>query len=84
MPRSKQRQKNKRRPYVPVPEPKRRKASPRWYGPLVLGIIFLGVVVIVLNYVGVMPGSGGVFDPIFLWVGLGLILVGFLGTMRLR
>jgi len=39
-----------------------------------------GVLVIVLNYVGLIPGTDGQADPIYLWVGLGLIGVGFVGT----
>jgi hypothetical protein len=85
VPKSKSRQKNrKQRSYVPTPEQKKPRSSPRWYGATVIGLIFVGVAVIVVNYVGLMPGTGRTFDPIYLWVGLGLILVGFMGTMRLR
>ncbi len=47
---------------------------------LALGLMAAGVLVIVLNYVGLIPGTDGQADPIYLWVGLGLIGVGFVGT----
>lgn len=31
--------------------------SPRWYGWLILGLLLLGILVIVLNYLSVLPGS---------------------------
>ena len=86
MPKSRSRP-QKRRYYVAPPTPKRRKSSPRWFGGLILGLIFAGVAVIVLNYLNVMPGFT---FPIFHWRvddvtnnfyllgGLGLIAAGFL------
>jgi type IV secretory pathway TrbD component len=42
---------------------------------MVLGILFAGVIVIVLNYLGVfLPGAP---RNLYLWVGLGAIAVGF-------
>ena len=42
-------------------EPQRKqhsKGSPRWYGPMLLVVMGLGVLMIVLNYVGVvLPGA---------------------------
>ena len=35
----------------PTKKAPRQKPSPRWYAPLVLGIMGLGVVMIVLNYI---------------------------------
>lgn len=87
MPKSRSRQKAKPKGRYQV-EPDRRKpktkSSPRWYAPLVLGIMGLGVVVIVLNYMGILPFTGGQTNPIALMVGLGLIAVGFLGTTAIR
>jgi ABC-type Fe3+ transport system permease subunit len=66
-------------------EPQRKqhsKGSPRWYGPMLLVVMGLGVLIIVLNYVGiVLPGapSNG-----WLWGGLGVIGLGFFGTMYWR
>jgi hypothetical protein len=81
MPQSKGRQKKKPARYrAPAQQPKaKRKASPRWYGPVLIVLMGLGVLVIVLNYVGLIPGQDQA-DPLYLWVGLGLIGLGFVGT----
>jgi hypothetical protein len=58
-------------------EPQRRKrarSSPRWYGPLVLGVIGLGVAVVIWNYL-----RGDAASNAALWTGLGIIGVGFVG-----
>lgn len=60
---------------------KRPRSSPSWYGYLVLGFILLGVAVIVLNYMGLMPGGT---EPLWLWVGLGCIGVGFVAATQWR
>jgi hypothetical protein len=44
----------------------------------VLGVMVVGVVVIVWNYMG------GNTSNAFLWLGLGLIAVGFIGTTNIR
>jgi hypothetical protein len=76
MPESRQRHKKSSRRYQLEPQQKTRsKSSPRWFGPLVLGIMALGVVVIVWNYLRGDTASNGV-----LFIGLGLIAAGFLGT----
>ncbi len=70
MPRSK----SKRRRYHPPPKPKP-KPSPKWLGPTILFVLFSGVMVIVLNYLGVLlPGSP---SNTYLWAGLGGIALGF-------
>ena len=80
--------KSKRRKYQPPPR-KKRKPSPRWFGGLILGLMFAGVIVIVLNYLGVMPGFTAPFvhwavgsdtNNFYLLGGLGLIAAGFLAT----
>lgn len=81
MPKSRSRQKQTRRPYVPRPEKKKRKPSPRWYGWLVLAVFVAGVAVIVLNYMSLMPGTQ---QQLWLWVGLALIAAGFGLTTQLR
>jgi hypothetical protein len=82
MPESKGRQKKKSPRYrAPAQQAKaKHKSSPRWYGPVLIALMAAGVLVIVLNYVGLIPGTDGQADPIYLWVGLGLIGVGFVGT----
>lgn len=79
MPKSRSRQKEKRRPYVPAPQKKKRKPSPRWFGWLVLGVMALGVILIVGNY---MRGENA--QQLFLWLGLGLIAAGFGLATQLR
>ncbi len=81
MPKSRGRQKQTRRPYVPPPPKKKRKASPRWYGWLVLAVFVIGVVLIVLNYMGAVPGDT---SPLWLWIGLGFIALGFGLSTQLR
>ena len=86
MPKSKGRAKKKKaRSYVPRPAPKKKpkKESPRWYGRMVIGIFVLGVLIIVLNYAGVLPFSDG-YDPLFVWVGLGVIAAGMMAMTGLR
>lgn len=55
--------------------PKRTKPSPKWYGPLMLGIMLVGVGLIVWNYTRDLQASNTV-----LLGGLGLIGVGFFGV----
>ncbi|HEY7755681.1 MAG TPA: cell division protein CrgA [Actinomycetota bacterium] len=81
MPKSRQRQKKGARPYAAPPPKKRPKASPAWYGYLVLGLILLGVAVIVLNYMDFIPGGT---QQHWLWIGLGIIAVGFAAATRWR
>ena len=76
MPRSK----SKRSRYQPPPKPKPR-PSPRWLGPSILIILLFGVAVIVLNYLGIVPGGT---KDLYLWVGLGLIAVGFAAATQWR
>ena len=57
MPKSRSRQRSHRRPYAAPPPRKKPKASPTWYGFLVLGLMVVGVAMIVLNYMGLMPGD---------------------------
>jgi len=75
--------KSKRRRAQPPPR-KKHKASPRWFGLLILGLMGLGVLIIVLNYVNLLPFTGtGAFSGLTtknwpLFTGLGMIALGFL------
>jgi hypothetical protein len=75
MPESRARKKRTSQRYHVEPHRKKRtKHSPRWYGPLVLGVIGLGVVVVISNYLRGDLATNGL-----LWAGLGIIGVGFVG-----
>ena len=80
MPESRGRQ--RRRPQRYQLEPQTRKktsSSPRWYGPMLLVLMAVGVSLIVLNYMGaLLPGAP---NNGWLWGGLAVIAVGFFGTM---
>ena len=60
--------------------PKDVKVSPRWYGPLLLGLLLLGVLIILLNYLSVFGTPSGWF----LLLGLVVIGVGFALATRYR
>jgi cell division protein CrgA len=76
MPKSKGRSKPKGSRYQLEPQRKKKaKASPRWYGPSMLVLMGLGVVVIVWNYT-----RGDLATNTNLMIGLGLIAVGFFGV----
>ena len=51
--------------------------SPRWYTVLMSTLMIVGVLLIVLNYLTLLPGS---VSKWYLWSGLGLIGAGFLMT----
>ncbi|HEV8420165.1 MAG TPA: cell division protein CrgA, partial [Actinomycetota bacterium] len=69
--------------YQPPPQ-KKRKPSPKWFGALILGLMFAGVIVIVLNYLGLMPATNGQATNLYLFVGLGLIALGFGASTQWR
>jgi len=72
---------SKRRRYTPPPR-KKHKPSPTWFGGLILGIMGLGIAIIVLNYMGLLPGTGGTAKQGLLFVGLGAIAIGFMLATR--
>jgi hypothetical protein len=81
MPKSKSRRRDGRRSYTAPPPKKKPKPSPRWYGFLVLGLMLVGVAMIVLNYMGIMPGDT---QQLWLWLGLGFIAAGFVAATQWR
>jgi Cell division protein CrgA len=85
MPESKGRQKPRPRRYQLEPQKRQpKKNSPRWYGPLVLAVMAIGVAVIILNYMALIPGTNDQTSSAWLGIGLGIIAVGFIGTMYWR
>jgi hypothetical protein len=79
MPKSKGRRKPKHRSQPAKPEPSKHKESPTWYVALMFGVMAIGALVVILNYIGVFPGGT---DSIWLYSGLGLIGVGFVMTLN--
>jgi Cell division protein CrgA len=63
-----------------APTPQSAKQSPRWWAPVFLGLLVLGVLVILLNYLSVFghPSGWG------LLVGLVIIAAGFVMATRYR
>ena len=66
--------------YTP-PVPKGVRKSPRWYGPVVLALLIIGVLMIILNYVTALPGAVSAW---YLVGGLVVIFAGFLMATRYR
>jgi hypothetical protein len=66
--------------YTP-PTPRGVRQSPRWYGPAVLALLIIGVLMILLNYITALPGA---VSPWYLVGGLGVIFLGFLLATRYR
>ena len=85
MPVSKGRKKAKRRPTPPskpaVADEKQKGASPTWYVVTMFGLMVVGIVVILLNYIDVLPGGT---SNLWLLLGLGGIGVGFAMTLNYR
>jgi LPXTG-motif cell wall-anchored protein len=77
------RSKSKRSRYTPPPK-KKAKPSPKWFGVLILAVMGLGVALIVGNYMGLIPGTGGQAGQVYLFAGLGSIAVGFILATRWR
>jgi Cell division protein CrgA len=64
-----------------APVPKEYKVSPRWVPVLMLVLLGLGILIILLNYVGIVPGFGPLPDDTSNWyllIGLGMILGGII------
>ncbi len=85
MPKSKGRKKANKRPTPPkkhaTSDVEDKGTSPIWYVTLMFGLMAVGVVVILLNYINLMPGGT---DSRWLLGGLGLIGVGFAMTLNFR
>ena len=66
--------------YTP-PVPREQKVSPRWVPALMFALLGLGVLVIILNYLGVLPGDS---DNRYLLGGLAAITAGFVTATQYR
>jgi cell division protein CrgA len=66
--------KSKRSRYTP-PAPKKAPPSPLWMGVAITTCLVVGLIVVVTNYLGVLPGDA---ENRYLIVGLVLISVGFM------
>ena len=66
--------------YTP-PVPKAYKESPRWVPILMLTFLVLGMLTIVCNYLGLLPGGA---KNGYLFLGLGMITCGFITATRYR
>jgi hypothetical protein len=65
--------------YTP-PIPKSQKVSPLWVPILMFACLGLGMLIIVLNYVNVLPGANP--SNAYLMIGLALITVGFITATK--
>jgi hypothetical protein len=66
--------KSKRSRYTPPP-PKKAPPSPLWYGVAITTLLLAGLVVVVTNYIGLLPGEA---ENRYLILGLVLISSGFM------
>jgi hypothetical protein len=64
--------------YTP-PIDKSTKTSPRWFGIVILALFILGVVIVILNYAGFLPGG---VNNVWLVAAIGSIFVGLLLATR--
>jgi hypothetical protein len=83
MPKSKGRKKAKRRPPPPTKQAvvKAKGPSPTWYVALMFGLMAVGALVIILNYMNVLPGGT---NSNYLIGGLVGIAAGFGMTLNYR
>lgn len=66
--------------YTP-PVPREQKVSPFWVPVLMFACLGVGIVIIITNYVNVLPGGT---SNLYLLVGLGLITAGFITATQLH
>jgi hypothetical protein len=66
--------------YTP-PVPRKKKVSPIWVPILMFTCLLVGLVIIVVNYLDVLPGGT---SNVYLLIGLGLITAGFLTATQYR
>lgn len=66
--------------YTP-PIPREVKVSPRWVPIVMFALLIVGMLIIVVNYLEVLPGGA---NNMYLLLGLGLITAGFITATRYR
>ena len=66
--------------YTP-PIPREEKVSPKWVPILMFTLLILGMVIIIANYLEVLPGDA---KNSYLFVGLGMITAGFITATKYR
>jgi len=64
--------------YTP-PIDRSQKASPKWFGILIIAMFALGVLIVILNYAGLLPGG---VNNAWLIAAIGAIFVGLLLATR--
>ena len=64
--------------YTP-PVDRSKKVSPKWQGYLIIGLFVLGVLIVILNYAGVLPGG---VNNIWLVAAIGSIFAGLIVATR--
>ena len=62
-----------------APIPKNAKTSPRWMGIVIIGLFVLGVLVVILNYAGALPGG---VNNLWLVAAIAAIFVGLILATR--
>ena len=62
-----------------APVPREFRVSPWWVPALMIAFFAGGVIVILINYLGLIGGSA---NNVYLFVGLGLIVAGFITSTR--
>ncbi len=67
--------------YTP-PKPKTEKKSPLWVPATMFAALLIGVVIIVANYLQLLPG--GQAQNSYLFVGLGMLITGFILSTQYR
>jgi hypothetical protein len=66
--------KSKRSRYTPPP-PKKAPSSPLWFGVAITTFLLTGLVIVVTNYIGLLPGDA---ENRYLIIGLVFISAGFM------
>jgi hypothetical protein len=63
------------------PSPRWREPSPRWYAAVMFSLIAAGVIAIVINYMGLLPGG---HNHNYIYFGMGGVAAGLLMAFHYR